>query len=319
MSEATPVPNRPSLLFPGLATLFASGLLRASRLPGRKYIGSHFRKKFGSSGAVSFKAVSEDDTVLDCWFSPAPPTPPALPLGSAEPNAVLADRPRLPIFMAHGWFEMKELHFARAHAFNALGHDVVLFDHRSHGRSTGSHATFGVQERRDLEAVITRAGQDNGGLKLIDTDRVITVGFSLGAATVLQHAAGNPRVTGTVAIAPYSDFRTAIESFRRMFAPWMSQRWLTGGFERASQNAGFEIDDASTLRAMQRIGCPVMLVEGMKDRNLPPKHHTRPLAAAKTQGPVRVFTVQDASHINLCRKTWPGLDQAIAEFCAGLG
>ncbi|MEM1211425.1 MAG: alpha/beta fold hydrolase [Planctomycetota bacterium] len=306
MSEASPAPNRPSEIFPGLATLFAAGALRASRMPGRKLIGAHFRKKFGSAGAVSFKAVSDDQAVLDCWFSPCK-------------AADRADgQTRLPIFMSHGWFEMKELHFARANAFNALGHDVVLFDHRSHGRSTGAHATFGVQERRDLEAVIRRAGHDEGGLKLVDTNRVITVGFSMGAATVLQHAAGNPCVAGTVAIAPYSDFRTAIESFRRTLAPWMSQRWLTGGFERASQNAGFELDDASTLRAMQRIGCPVMLVEGMKDRNLPPKHHTRPLAAAKTQGPVRVFTVDDATHMNICRKTWPGMDQAIAEFCAGL-
>ncbi|MEM6393141.1 MAG: alpha/beta fold hydrolase [Planctomycetota bacterium] len=311
MSEASPIPSRPSHHFPGLATLLAAGTLRASRMPGRKLIGTHLRKKYGSAGAVSFKAVSDDGAVLDCWFSPAPPTTPSSKQDEIAPS-------RLPIFLAHGWFEMKELHFARAAAFNALGHDVVLFDHRSHGRSTGTHATFGVQERRDLEAVIRRAGQDDGGLNLVDTDRVITVGFSMGAATVLQHAAGNPRVAGTVAIAPYSDFRTAIDSFRRMLAPWMSNRWLTGGFERAGQNVGFEIDDASTLRAMQRIGCPVMLVEGMKDRNLPPKHHTRPLAAAKTQGPVRVFTVQDANHMNLCRKTWPGMDQAIAEFCVGL-
>jgi len=203
---------------------------------------------------------------------------------------------------------------------------VVLFDHRVHGRSKGSHSTFGVQEKFDTKAVIDEAVR----LRLIggpgdprgadpDTVRVITMGFSLGGGTVLQHAPIDPRVAGVVALAPFCDFRNAIRSFRQTLVPWMNERWILEGFDAASMEAGFTLDEASALEAVAQIKVPVLLVEGGRDPYLPGPDHARLLSEARAHDEVTLLTIDDATHNTLVHKSWPKLDRAIARFCAGLG
>lgn len=272
--------------------------LRMGHYPGRTIFGTFLRKRARQRGGRSFYAYAQDGTRLAGWFSPA-----------------RADAPsRLPIVMSHGWCEIKEVHFHQAWRFNALGHDVVLFDHRSHGRSKGQYVTFGVRERHDLTAVVNEAMKRG-----LIPERFITVGFSLGAATVLQHAATDPRVAGVVAFAPFVSFREAILSFRDWLAPWMTNdAWLLRGFEQATRNHGFALEDACTLDAIGRLEAPVLLVEAGRDRNLPPSHHTQKLIPAKTRGSIQVITVPTASHRTLCRQPWPGLSEQVAAFCAEL-
>src|SRR5690606_2031638 len=140
-------------------------------------------------------------------------------------------------------------------------------------------------------------------------DRVITFGYSMGAATALQHAPDDPRVAGVVAFAPFADLDEAVRSFRRKLAPWIDEQWLLAGFERAIREVGFGFEEASTLRAMQRIRVPVLLVEGTHDANLPPKYHTRKLLAANSHAPVQLLTIKGAGHCSLCRRAWPGLNR----------
>ena len=292
------------------ASLFASRLgrmtLRMGNYPGRSLVGTMLRKKARKLGGRSFYAQAADGTRLAAWFSPAATSgPDAASSHSGQP------RP-LPVVFSHGWCEVKEFHFRQAWLLNQLGHDVILFDHRSHGRSGGRYVTFGVRERYDLTAVVDHAIDQN----LIQDRRFITIGFSLGAATVLQHAAIDPRVAGVVAYAPYVDFRQAILSFRDSLAPWMrNDQWLLGGFAQATQQHGFNLDEACTLQAVRSLEAPVLLVEAGRDRNLPPAQHTRKLLAAKTQGPIEVVTIADASHRTLCRRKWPGLTESVVGFC----
>ena len=294
-AEAEPIP--PDAPPSRVATRLARMALRWSKYPGRGLVGTYWRKRSRQRGGRHFSARTGDGVKLDGWYSPA---------RHATPG-------RLPIVMMHGWVEVKEFHFHRARRLNRAGHDVILFDHRAHGRSTGDGATFGARERHDAATVIERAR----ALDLLG-DRYITMGFSMGAATALQHAADDPRVAGVIAMAPFVTFEQAIRSFREKLAPWLDERWLLGGFDRAAQEAGFTFDDTSTLEAVRRLEAPVLLVEAANDTNLPPATHTRKLAEAKTRGPLKILRVDHASHINLCRKPWPGLDTSITEFCASL-
>lgn len=280
-----------------LAVILGRATLRLGGYPGRGLVGTFFRKRARQKGGHSFHVESHDGTRLAAWFSPAAEDVPR----------------RLPVVMAHGWCEFKELHFGRARRLNQAGHDVVLFDHRGHGRSKGRFVTFGVSERRDLKAVADTAIAHG-----LMGDRFLTVGFSLGGATVLQHAAIDPRVAGVVAMAPFADFRGAVLSFRDRLAPWMQSDWLIRGFERATRECGFELDEASTLAGMGQIEAPVLLIEGGCDRNLPPNRHTRILAPGKTRGILQVHTVEEAGHGSLCRRHWPGLDETMLQFCASL-
>lgn len=271
--------------------------LRAGGYPGRGLVGTMIRKTSRQRGGRSFHVVSHDGTRLSAWYSPAPEDVPK----------------RLPIVFSHGLCEVKELHLQRSHRLNALGHDVILFDHRGHGRSQGRYVTFGVREREDLRSVADVA-VERGWIG----DRFITMGFSLGGATVLQHAGVDPRVAGVVAFAPFVDFREAILSFRAALAPWMGAAWLLRGFEKATRDHGFELDQATTLGAMERIEAPVLLIEGGRDRNLPPLNHTQKLAPAKTRGELKVIHLEHACHRTVCHHQWPGVEEQVAEFCAAL-
>jgi len=277
-----------------LATLIGRVTLRMGGYPMRQWVGSAFRAGSRREGGYGFHVTTPDGLRLHAWHWPAAPNQPQ----------------RLPIIMSHGWIEVKEFHFNRARRLSQRGHEVVLFDHRGHGRSAAAAATFGVSEQGDLNAVIDASHQRG-----IVGDRVITLGFSMGAATSLRHAADDPRVAAVVAFAPFVDLRQAVRSFRDKLASYVPDRWLMPGFERATREAGYQIDRASTIEAIKRLAQPVMLIEGSRDRNLPPARHVEPLASAKTTGRLERYVVDGATHMSLCRSIWPGLDDAIDRFC----
>jgi alpha-beta hydrolase superfamily lysophospholipase len=171
-----------------------------------------------------------------------------------------------------------------------------------------------VQERGDISAVLDAA--EARGL-LPRRPRVVTLGYSLGGGTVLQHAATDPRVAGVIALAPFADFSTAIESFRRCFAPWLDRDWVHRGFDLAAAEAGFAVEQASALDAIGRIDVPILLVAAGKDTVLPPVRHTRqlsrrPRAAAGSR--LTVLTIPDATHLSLVRRRWPTLDAEMGKW-----
>ena len=247
-------------------------------------------------GLTSFTIESRDGTKIDVAHLPA-----------AEPNG------RLPVLFMHGWLEVKEYHVRRAMQMTALGHDVVLFDHRAHGRSEGRETTFGVREKEDASAVV-----DEVIRRELIGERIIAMGHSLGGATALQQAAADPRVTGVVAFAPFGTLRDAIDSFRDQLAPWMSSPWLMRGFERAAFEAGFDLDHACTITAAQKLTVPVMLIDAGRDRSLPTALHATRIVESMTTAKFVRFTVPEASHVNLVRNNWPGLSEAVDRFCAEL-
>ena len=280
---------------PTWARHVAQAVIRGSSYPGRRLVGSLHRKRSRREGGRRFTATAHDGVKLDAWRLPASPD---------------AETRRLPLVLVHGWMEMKEFHFAPARRLAELGHDVVLYDHRGHGNSGGKGSTFGVLERHDLTRVI-----DAAVTRGLIAPRVVTLGFSLGAATVLQHAPLDDRVVGVVAIAPFLDLRTAVESFRRRLAPWMDAPWLQDGFDQAASRHGFAIDEASTLDAVRSLSKPVLMVEGGRDTVLPPTHHTEKLAEAIDPRLLERVRVPAANHFTICRRPWPTMNRAVRAFC----
>lgn len=276
------------------ASHVAKAVIRGSGYPGRGLIGTFHRKRSRLEGGRRFTATARDGVKLDGWFIPR------------------ADgaTPRMPLVMVHGWMEMKEFHFNPARRLTRQGHDVVLFDHRNHGNSGGRGTTFGVLERHDVGRVLDAAIECG----LIESP-CVTLGFSLGAATVLQHAPLDDRVAGVVAIAPFIDFRRAVESFRLRLAPWMDSPWLQAGFDRAASEHGFAMDEASTLDMVRRLTKPVLMMEGGRDTVLPPTQHTEKLAASIDPALLERVHVPEANHFTLCRKPWPEVNEAIRRFC----
>jgi pimeloyl-ACP methyl ester carboxylesterase len=195
------------------------------------------------------------------------------------------------VIWLHGIGDNRQGALGPARRLGPRGWDVVTYDARAHGESGGEHCTYGVKERQDLAAVITALG---GG-------PVVVMGHSLGGAVALQAAAHDPRIVAVVAVAPFSDLRTAA----RERAPWFaSGLTVRAALRRAGQRGGFVVDEASPVAAARRIRVPVLLVHGAADRATPVAHSRRILAALA--GSRALVIVPGAGHGRVLRtaETW---------------
>ena len=179
------------------------------------------------------------------------------------------------------------------------GYDVIAFDSRAHGESSGDACTYGYFEKDDLHRVI-------------DTIRhgpVILIGTSLGAAIALQEAAGDSRVAAIVAAETFSDLRTvATERAPRFF----TQGTIDHAFAIAESQARFQVDAVSPQRAAARIHVPVLVVHGAEDTDTPPAHSQRVFDALP--GPKRLILVPGAHHNqSLSGPVWDQIERWIDE------
>lgn len=121
---------------------------------------------------------------------------------------------RVVLVVCHG-FTHHTRHASTRPVLAALGRHapVVALDMRGHGRS-GGRSTVGDREVLDVDAAV-------GWARAAGYERVVTVGFSLGAAVVLRHGAlGGAPVDGVVAVSPPARW------YSRETAPMRRVHWL---------------------------------------------------------------------------------------------
>jgi alpha-beta hydrolase superfamily lysophospholipase len=204
-------------------------------------------------------------------------------------------RPRGTIVFLHGVTDNRGSAAGIADRLVPMGFDVVAFDSRAHGESTGDACTYGYYEKADLARV----------LDVLTRPPFILMGQSLGAAVALQTAAVDRRVAGVVAIAPFSDLRTAALERAPFFA---SRGDLDEAFRLAEAEGRFRVDDASPVAAAPRITASVLLIHGDHDDETPYAHSQRILAALT--GPKRLITIPGGGHRGgLSGETWLEIDR----------
>jgi pimeloyl-ACP methyl ester carboxylesterase len=155
---------------------------------------------------------------------------------------------------------------------------VVTFDFRGHGRS-GGLSTVGDREVLDLAAAVGWARQS--GYR-----RVATVGFSMGAAVALRHAAGDDRgLAAVVAISgPSRWYYRDTVAMRRVH--WLIEKRLgrlTGRVLRRTRIAasGWQpVPEPPDAAAARIAPTPLLVVHGDADGVLPVEHAYALFAAA---------------------------------------
>ena len=106
----------------------------------------------------------------------------------------LQERPSVAVVLVHGFAASADdpLVVAVAETLHTRGFEVVSYDSRGHGRSSGE-STLGDLESHDVAAAVALARER--------CEIVVVVGASMGAIAVLRHAASDDCVAGTVLVS----------------------------------------------------------------------------------------------------------------------
>lgn len=146
-----------------------------------------------------------------------------------------------------------------------LGHNLLLVDQRSHGRSEGRTITFGIRERWDVlnwtEYAVNRFGKDT---------KIFLYGVSMGAATVLM-ASGlklPENVRGIVADCPYSRPMDIILHVgqKNPLPQWLIRPFVILG---ARIWGGFDVWETDAAEAVSNASVPILIVHGEADTLVP--------------------------------------------------
>jgi pimeloyl-ACP methyl ester carboxylesterase len=154
---------------------------------------------------------------------------------------------------------------------------VVSFDFRGHGRSTGA-STVGDLEVLDVAAAVRWA-------RTLGYDRVATVGFSMGAAVVVRHAALHGGVAAVAAVSgPSRWYYRGTAPMRR--AHWVMERRLgrlvgrTALRTRIAAGGWNPVPEAPHEVAGRISPTPLLVVHGDADAYFPVEHAEKLFAAA---------------------------------------
>jgi fermentation-respiration switch protein FrsA (DUF1100 family) len=172
-------------------------------------------------------------------------------------------------------------------ALAARGLNVLAYDYRGYGKSSGRPSEAGVY--RDAQAVY-----DSERRRGVPAARIICFGESLGGAVSVPLASTRP----CAGVAVVSTFTRLRDVARHHVGPL----------------AFFVGDQFDTLNRIRNIAAPILVAHGDRDDVVPYALGRRLFAAANQ--PKRFLRVRGANHNDIFAE--PGLIDAIAEFAHGV-
>ena len=220
----------------------------------------HCPRQEATAGAA---IVTPDGTRIAAWYIPGPAA-----LGPGGTTIVMAH--------GHGGNKSDMLPWA------ALLHDhynLVLFDFRAHGRSSGELSTVGLREESDLRAVIdwVEANKEPGHLAAL--------GVSMGGAAAAGEAAADPRVEAVILDSTHATLANAMQARleRQGYKLALPGAWaiMLGGLLRT----GEDMSSADPVQAVEHLGNrQLLIISGGHDDAIGRDDAESLLAAAQAGG-----------------------------------
>lgn len=192
------------------------------------------------------------------------------------------------VIMVHGWTSSRQEPMGRSDYLHAAGYNLLLFDLRGHGQSDGNYTTIGWQEPDDVRAAVTFA-------RSVDPGPIALLGYSMGASTVIEEAAQDPRVS---AVIEDSGFDTLTHAFSvhfqqmTMLPPFPFDQLVIaiGQFDLKMNIAAVRPIDS-----IHRLKSPLLAIVGTADRTVPPAEGYALFHAAA--GPKQLLVIPGAGHV----------------------
>jgi uncharacterized protein len=222
------------------------------------------------------------------------------------------------VLLFHGVSDNRTGMRGQAEMFLRHGYSLVMMDARGHGASEGPMVTYGRLERNDTRAVVDALVTTE---VLPATSHVFASGESMGAAVALQSAGVEPRIEAVVAESAFRNLREVSYDYAGLHSSPLLGRTLLRpvamvGLRSAEHEGGFRAEDVSPEQAVAARAFPVLLICGLADHNIPPRHTKAIYAAAK--GPKEMWLVPGAGHTQAQGRAPQEFERRVIAFFAGV-
>jgi hypothetical protein len=177
------------------------------------------------------------------------------------------------VILLHGQGDNRAGMLGPAQMLLRKGYAVLLPDARGHGMSGGTIGTYGVLEADDIRRWFEWL-QRNESPHCIDA-----LGDSMGGGEVLESLTEEDGFCAVVAESPFATFREA--AYDRLGQQFSTGDWLGRSVLRPALVAatlyerlryGIDFRQADPAKAVAASRVPVLLIHGLADTNLPPRH-----------------------------------------------
>jgi uncharacterized protein len=196
-----------------------------------------------------------------------------------------------PLLLCHGNAGNGGDRVLHAALLTTVGFDVLLFDYRGYGRSSGRPSEDGTY--RDAAAALSCRLEQAG----VDPRRVFYLGESLGGAVALDLALDHPPA-GLVLLSAF----TGIRELGPVHYPFVP--------------TGLIPDAYPTMRRIHALRAPLLVLHGERDEIVPLSHARALFEAAPTPRDIHVFP--GLGHNDLAARGGPEFAEVIAAWASEL-
>ena len=242
-----------------------------------------------SQGAKAGKDVVTSDGIrIGGWYIPAGD-------GTGPDGAT--------VVLVHGWGANKSEALKYAVPFHDR-FNVVSFDLRNGGRSSGTETTFGVREQRDLEAIIDWL------VRTKHPAHIAVMGNSMGGATSVLAAATDQRIEALILDSMHARVGDVIGRRLEVDAGHPSIPGTPAIIAGIWLRTGINLMDADPISFIPALGHrPLLLIHGAADLNDLPERSAQAIAheARRASVPVELHLCDGAPHgrvIDTCPDQW---------------
>ena len=247
---------------------------------------------FGMTKWQDISFTTEDHLQLSGWY-----VPPQNESGAA-------------LIFVHGLGSNRSALLDQAAMLAEAGYGALLFDLRAHGRSQGTHSSWGLGEVADVQAAL----QFLQNQPEVNSEKIGIIGHSMGGAIAIRAAAQLPEIRLVVAESVYTNFADNEErltvSFARLPA-WSAPlvmdwaKWIAGV-------------DSSQLAPQQEVASlsprPILFIQGGRDKTVHVQNGSTLYETAVS--PKARLLIPNADHNNLFATDPEQMSQRLRQFLA---